>query len=314
MRLHLEWSEGLCLCFLFADDAGAVRQMQQHASDAWQWRTAPLMHLEPTNPDGADTVVLTAISQHLDRLHMTRAPCWVSLLAQDAPGQAGWDRVRAAVLARLNEAREWLVKDFARPLVLCLPVSWQGRVPSIAPDLWHVRAFTAHVHAPARHVVPSVLDALPLATQLHDAPPPDVQTALDAVTVARKRAAAQPGQSSLLREQAVALGDLGDVFLSTGAVLDALVAYRESLGILRQLREQLGDSPQVLDDLAGSLVRCGAVQACPLPEQRACLQEAVALQEQLVAALQSERHRQRLRTAQDLLSRCGDAADTVVDR
>jgi hypothetical protein len=95
----------------------------------------------------------------------------------------------------------------------------------------------------------------------------------------------------------VSLNKLGDAESEAGRGEAALSAYRESLEIRRVLREQLGDGPQVLDDLATSLERCGAIGLTPLAQRRTFLAEAVALREQLRAAIPTEHNDKRLSVA-----------------
>ena len=302
MRLHMEWNEGLSLCFLFADDSATLAPLAQWADDTWQWRTAPLLKVEPAHAAQASVEVLQALQDHLARLHMTRAPVWVQMLAQDPTGQTQWDAARASLLARLNEGREWLVRDFARPLVLCFPLSWRHRAAQIAPDLWHVRSYTAALQASLPNApTPDTVIARPSNPQAYtEAALLPVQNAL---TQARTRFAAQPKVLNLKRELSIALDDLGQVFLDNGDERAALEAYRESLGLSRQLQAALGDSPQVLDDLAVSLERLGRADKMDAPQRLDAVREAVLLRERLVAAMpDSDFYAQRLTTARNILA------------
>ena len=58
---------------------------------------------------------------------------------------------------------------------------------------------------------------------------------------------------STLRAMAVGLGKAGDAHCVNGDLGAALVSYRESLDMFRQLRSMLGDTPQVLRDLSVGL-------------------------------------------------------------
>ena len=81
----------------------------------------------------------------------------------------------------------------------------------------------------------------------------------------------------------------------------ALAAYRESLALRRRLRAALGDTPQVLDDLAISLERIAVADAAPIAERQAAAQEAVALRQRLAAALPDvPAQRERLAVAERL--------------
>jgi tetratricopeptide (TPR) repeat protein len=65
----------------------------------------------------------------------------------------------------------------------------------------------------------------------------------------------------VLRDLSVSLNKVGDVESEAGRGEVALVAYRESLEIRRQLRVALGDGPQVLRDLSVSLERVGDAES-----------------------------------------------------
>jgi hypothetical protein len=256
MRLHMEWNEALSLCFLFAPDARSVAAIREWTSDAWALRTAPLLVLEPRNPATATAQVLQGLQQQVLQLSTVRAPVWVQLTALDDTTQSGWEAARAELLSRLNEAREWLVKSFARPLVLCLPPAWRTQVAALAPDLWHIRSYSAQV--------------LPVTVRTHsnDFANPDAQT-LQAVTqralvsarshleAVRMRQNQHRTDPALQRELSLALDAWGDANAVAGRSAEALGAYRESLGIFRQLCHALGDSPQVLRDLSVSLINVG---------------------------------------------------------
>ena len=69
------------------------------------------------------------------------------------------------------------------------------------------------------------------------------------------------GESAIeaARDLSVSLNRVGDVAGALGNLTDAQQAYGESLQISRQLRQRLGDSPEVLRDLSVSLDRVGDV-------------------------------------------------------
>ena len=259
MRLHMEWNEGLSLCFLFAPDARAAAPILQWASDTWALRTAPLRLLEPAHASEAAQAILQGMQMQASQLQ-ARAPVWVQLTAIDDTEQTGWDQARAELLSRLNEAREWLVRSYARPLVLCLPATWRAQVAQLAPDLWHIRSYTAKV-LPAtvgstNSVLPQTGDRSMLAVTARQLGPVS-----DNLAAARVRLAQKPDELALIRELSGALHEWGDVQLELGAINEALNAYRESLDICRQLRQSVGDSPQVLRDLSVSLERVGDAEA-----------------------------------------------------
>lgn len=77
--------------------------------------------------------------------------------------------------------------------------------------------------------------------------------------LARERVsdAGEAERSEAQRDLFVALNKVGDAEAAAGRGEAALAAYRESLGLRRELRSALGDAPQVLRDLFVSLLNVG---------------------------------------------------------
>ncbi|MEY4978624.1 MAG: hypothetical protein RLZZ352_894 [Pseudomonadota bacterium] len=261
MRLHMEWSDGFSLCVLFSPGASATKLLAQWADDAWAWRTASMTRLNPTQAQGAAQAVLDGLHQHQQQWGKLRAPVWVEMLSHDpVHGPASWEVERAALMALLNESREWLLRAFACPLVLCLPTAWALRVPTLAPDLWHVRSFTAEVAAqPSPTPVQTIWGTQPsLPPPLDHRDTPALEALRQAVQAARQRATDAARQNpAALREWVLALWDLSEHSLQAMQLAEAHAAAVDSLGICRQLRQQLGDSPHVLRDLSVSLNKLG---------------------------------------------------------
>ena len=148
LNLHLKRSKGLCLVFLCSDSPAALALMRTRVEDGWSLRSAPMFTLRPQEASTAAVTVLhTLQAQARDRPEL-RAPVWVDLTPIDVAGQADWERARVEVLSRLNEWRSWLQDAFKRPLLFALPARWRQRMAQVAPDLWHVRAYSAEVAAP----------------------------------------------------------------------------------------------------------------------------------------------------------------------
>ena len=262
MRLHMEWSEGFSLCVLFSPGASATEQIVQWADDAWAWRTAPMTRLNPAQANGAARAVLNGLHQHQQRWGKLCAPVWVEMLSHDAvDGPASWDMERTALMALLNESREWLLREFSCPLVLCLPTTWALRVPTLAPDLWHVRSFTAEVAAawPMPTVSANVQLTSDQASEASDAWSEQLTSLRQAVQVARDRAQSTNNhqQPAALREWVMALWALSEHALAHSRSTEAHAAASESVALMRQLHTALGDSPQVLLDLSVSLEQVG---------------------------------------------------------
>ncbi|MEH8017033.1 tetratricopeptide repeat protein, partial [Rheinheimera muenzenbergensis] len=257
MRLHIEWSERFSLCFLFCPDSKAIEDIVQWLDDSSAMRTAPLSRFVPDSPRTAVAEVLTKLEEHSNRIAKYHAPVWLQILTLDNENDTSqWDAARAALLARLNERREWLSNNFACPLVICLPLHWQTKVIQIAPDLWHIRSYSSAVEAKlAVQQQEQYPDLLPHFLQSQ--PDTDNAAFIAKVELARKKLQQKPDAVSLQRELLMAISELGDAERDTGRAESALSAYRESLAMSRQLQAQLGDQPQVLLDLSVSLSKLG---------------------------------------------------------
>ena len=113
----------------------------------------------------------------------------------------------------------------------------------------------------------------------------------------------------MLRDLSVSLNNVGRAENDAGHGQEALAAYRESLEIRRQLRQALGETPQVLDDLAVSLERLAAAQATDVGGRKAAIAEAIALRERLVAVTHGAHYYvQRLEHAQTLANTVNNRA------
>ena len=96
-------------------------------------------------------------------------------------------------------------------------------------------------HAPERINLAlgwSAVDALCAASALHDA----ATAAAAVLAAARARLANAPDESGRLRDLSVSLNKVGQVAWARGALGEAEAAYRESLGLSRQLAGRLGDT------------------------------------------------------------------------
>jgi tetratricopeptide (TPR) repeat protein len=303
MAVHLAWSEGLCLCFLFSDSSTALAEIRQLLGDASQARSAPTRIVAPDDAALAAAAVLQALQAHAVRMGAVRAPAWVEMLTVDQYGSTDWEAARATVLARLNEARAWLTDEFARPLLICLPEAWALRTPVIAPDLWHVRSYTARLQVQAADAVPVWESVVPQGNI-----EAWVSGPLEAYRQAQMRRHVDGSQGlARQRDVSIAAEDLGDVYLERQHIADALRYYRENLAICRQLHATLGDSPQALRDLSISLDKVGNAESAAGRNDAAlgAYRESLAIRRQLHATLGDSP--QALRDLSVSLNNVGDA-------
>ena len=123
--------------------------------------------------------------------------------------------------------------------------------------------------------------------------------AQELLSVSRWRAQAESDQPLHLRDVSVSLNKVGAVAQAQGDWTGAEEAYRESLGIRRELVERLGGTPEALDDLATSMVRLATVRE---PADTSLLSEAATIYAALVQRCpQVTVYADRLASMQNLL-------------
>lgn len=114
-----------CACvFYFLTVARPLAEGWRLLTEAWQAPIDLVRIVAPNAPETASRAVLQALLDQQERINGGNAPVWVEMLAVDQHGSTVWDAARATMLARLNESRAWLTRDFARPLIICLPENW----------------------------------------------------------------------------------------------------------------------------------------------------------------------------------------------
>ena len=221
LKLLLEWQEGFALVWVLGDDQRVSAQIAQRLQDFSQARTSRLQTVRPSAPESAASEVLEALfgSASVGVMPKFIGPVWIDLM--QGPDSPDWQLARQQTLASLNQRRSALEHDFARPLLVHVPLAMAGEIVSSAPDLWSARA---------------LVSVLPYSVSRGSASPDSV------------------------RERAIALDTVGTSELEAGRLDAALQAYRESLEISLRLREQLGDTPQALRDLSVSLNNVGNVE------------------------------------------------------
>jgi tetratricopeptide (TPR) repeat protein len=278
LKLHLERSKGFCLVFLCSDSPGALDWLRVRLNDAWVWRTAPSVLLRPESANGAATQVLGRLQAEVSERPAVRSPVWVDLASVDSAAAPDWDTSRGEVMSRLNEWRSWLQGHFKRPLVFALPLAWRRRMPEVAPDLWHVRTFSAGVadldaydrFARSEWLLPDIANR-PSAEgpsaysgsveQLLERGAVDAALEQAGLGVIDSRhAIANGGGLGSQRALAIALFKLGYAQRHAGRDQEALASYGEAIATLRSLRVVLGDSHGVLRDLAVGLSKFGDAQ------------------------------------------------------
>ena len=145
LRTQLQWSSGFALIFIFVSQPAQVDALRQRVRDSLASRSLQLHASAAEVPEGLVEALLAVILAR--GASPDGGPQWVEVW-RDSPNPA-MNLARGNLLARLNERRGTLEAQLKAPLILLLPVDFRPQVRDLAPDLWHVRAFSAELDAPA---------------------------------------------------------------------------------------------------------------------------------------------------------------------
>ena len=269
IKLLLEWQAGFSLIWVLGDDQRVTAQLEQRLRDFSQARTRRLQSVRPSSPETAVSDVLQAVfaTDGQGALPHFTGPLWVDLM--QGPQATDWQRSRQQTLTALNQRRSALERDFARPLLLHVPIAMAGELVSWAPDLWSVRALVAVLPNAVRSPAGSPAEMRTLSMSLEKIGQAEIDDGRLEAALAAYRESLEIGRRlrgqlgdtpQALRDLSVGLDKVGDVERDSGRMDAALQAYRESLEIGRRLRGQLGDTPQALRDLSVSLDNVGNVE------------------------------------------------------
>ena len=145
LRAQLEWSSGFALIFIFISQPAQADAMRERVRNSLASRS---LQLHDSKAEVAEGLVDAMLGVILGAgASPDGGPLWIEVW-RDSPN-ADMNRARGNLLARLNERRGALEAQLKAPLILLLPVEFRPQVRDIAPDLWHVRAYSAEVEAPA---------------------------------------------------------------------------------------------------------------------------------------------------------------------
>ena len=145
LRAQLEWSSGFALIFIFVSQPAQVDALRERVRNSLASRALQLHVSKVEVAAGLVDALLGVILG--EGASPDGGPLWIEVW-RDSPN-VDMNRARSNLLARLNERRGALEAQFKAPLILLLPAEFRPQVRDIAPDLWHVRAYSAEVEAPA---------------------------------------------------------------------------------------------------------------------------------------------------------------------
>jgi tetratricopeptide (TPR) repeat protein len=284
---HLEWQpQGFSLVFLFADVGPALS-----LANWLDQRLVGLGMLLERRSAANDFVsqpqklVDEIIIAHPPGNDASRSALWLWLHLHSFDEQ--WNRARRIFLARLNERRYLLERDFGRPLILVMPSAFRSDARTIAPDLWAIRALTEELRAQQSAGVQvaegaSLPSLAPSAVGLIEPPRTDASATLRAYTDWRRTHAAAPEQAFL----ATARDAVGEL-LQVGRPADAKVVAGEALRIAQKRAEASPDSPAHLRDVSVSLDSVAGVAQAQgnWAEADGLFREGLAIRRQLLERL-----------------------------
>jgi hypothetical protein len=298
LRPHLEWTEGFALAVLFTRHPAPVDALRIHLQEMLSLNTLPLRRFVLEQPEQFEATLIGVLTSR--PLNGKRPPLWLEMW-RDVGSEEQRKEQRSTVwqvLSRLNERRFLLERDVACPLVLILPTELRMDIPSMVPDLWSVRSFTADLPTPAaapqqqrmeaKYAPPTLASSREFSAAeiewqrlwdstsnkqrlMPEAAFAAADAALERMDLASARQIANQmlqllrvgegvmQEPNTLRRYSIALDYSGQVDEALGRLEEARAAYAESLELRRRLREAVGDAPQTLRDLSVSLNKVGGV-------------------------------------------------------
>lgn len=297
---HIEWAERFNLIVLFVEDALLAEQFKQRLQSQLQGRVSKLFVLQPTQPDTLTPDIFNALQHSLIphtvvpcwlELHQYSSPDWFKALDNFfARFNENRDRIRRdhprPFIILLPLAYKSRLRNIAPDLWSVRNHTDELRASKVTPT-FHIN----HDRADFDKVeLPLTVDEQALTSpeirewqRVKDSTIADrelflvVKSAFDAAVnlgllllaenlaqqliILSHTMIANAGENSLtLRDLSISLDRLGNIKRMLGHYEEAYQAYRESLRIDYELKEQLGSTPQVLRDLGISLDRVANIE------------------------------------------------------
>ncbi|MBK7931453.1 MAG: tetratricopeptide repeat protein [Bryobacterales bacterium] len=263
---HFEFAEGFSFVVLLIPDEGGLQLCRDTLADHLQSTNQTLLDISPTTPADLDQ-----IATHLVSLSPppSTAAIWMGAAASEAaPDHADWLAAWRTGMARLNQFRNILQTNLNCTLLFAGPAYIQPIVREMAPDLWSVRLFIAHVE-PRPINLPSEEE---WRSRFHLPPPeagPDPVQALHAAASLRGK----PGEELKL---ARTLHRAGKGLFDARRLTQAAEALQEALHLQRHHHAPLDEQAATAHALADSLDWLGEKQAAVHHYQQAVQLSEVA--------------------------------------
>lgn len=258
LNLHLTRSRALCLVFIYAADSRALMLLRTRLEDEWVSRSAPVCLIQPSAPNRAAIEVMQVLEHEVLQHPDLHAPVWLQLTAHDwRSDQPAWEHARHEVLYRLNEWRAWLQQTFRRPLIVALPLAWNGKVAEVAPDLWHVRTMSARLDIGARVLAMDLAQSWPRflgrgagvdAETVENIAHGEIDLRLAHDGVARARSELHEGGEAVRLDLAQRLMEFGHALLRQRDIPAAEQALKEAERLFESLCAASGDVRSFLSE------------------------------------------------------------------
>jgi tetratricopeptide (TPR) repeat protein len=279
LAVHVAWSEGPWLGFVFAPSDAAADQLREQALT----QGPAVRCCRPRTPQG----LRRALSELLDQPTPDHL---VWLQAVPAPGdESPWTEAWDSVLLRANQQRQRLL-DASSGWVFVLPASAKVRTRESAPDLWSVRALTLELADAPSAPLPPPEAPDPLRPHRDASEAAIVQgwasEAVDAASAWLHGAQQLPAGEGRRRELAGAHEHLARAHRALGDLPAALEHARQAVQQLRGLPDDPSDE---LRHQPTALARCLSLWGQLLDEADApeaalpVHTEALAIRQQLAA-------------------------------
>ncbi len=296
LRHHLGWSQGFALGFLFVANPRLAAAFRWRLERAYRGRVSTLQTLKPASPDVAIDEIMHLVRESPALLDDMAAPLWIELhehAGDEAWDRARTlvlarlNEHRELLRRRLGrplililpqgwqtQARQiapdlWFIRDFSLE-VAAAATSMTDQFPQLekspAIEGEYLSRFSNHslVNEWGRlkgnkdfDKPDALLNALITGWRAIDFLL-DQRRIDDAYAIANEiLALTRQGSESDPRVLGISLSKVGDAARALGRLEEAERVYAESLAVMRDLRQRLGDIPEVLCDLSVALDRVG---------------------------------------------------------